>query len=322
MPPQATTDAALVQELERSRRMLAEAQALARIGSWEWDVAANKVSWSDELFRIYGYEPQAFEPSYETFLAHVHEDDRESVDQRNHKAFGDHQPFEDVKRILRADGSEMLMRTQGEVLTASDGTVLRMLGVCEDITDQLRVHEAQALLASIVESSNDAIYTVTDGDVITSWNPAAERLFGYTEEEALALAAHRLVPDSHSDEDERLIARALADRPVESWETLRVRKDGSRLAVSIAMSPLRNVHGRIAGVSVIARDVSERRRFEQQLRYLSDHDALTGLPNRSRFEEELERAVDYAARYQAGGALFLLATSASTTRSGTAPATS
>jgi diguanylate cyclase (GGDEF)-like protein len=69
---------------------------------------------------------------------------------------------------------------------------------------------------------------------------------------------------------------------------------------------MRNVQGRIAGVSVIARDVSERHRFEQQLRYLSDHDALTGLPNRHRFEAELERAVGYAARYATGGALFLL----------------
>jgi diguanylate cyclase (GGDEF)-like protein/PAS domain S-box-containing protein len=306
MAPQATTDAALVQELERSRRMLAEAQALARVGSWEWDVAANVVSWSDELFRIYGYAPQKFVPSYETFLAHVHEEDRESVDQRNHKAFADHQPFEDVKRVLKADGTEILMRTQGEVITAPDGTVLRMLGVCENVTAELRAQEAQALLASVIETSNDAIYTITSDGAITSWNPAAERLFGYLEAEALELRAERLVPDSHADENKRLMARALADRPVESWETLRVRKDGSRLAVSVAMSPLRNVHGRIGGVSVIARDVSERRRFEQQLRYLSDHDALTGLPNRRRFEEELERAVDYAGRYDTGGALFLL----------------
>src|SRR3954447_25099199 len=95
--------AGLLDELERSRRMLAEAQQLARIGSWEWDVAENRVTWTDELFRIYGYEPQAFEPSYETFLSHVHSDDRDSVDERNRKAFTDHQPFEDVKRVVRAD---------------------------------------------------------------------------------------------------------------------------------------------------------------------------------------------------------------------------
>ncbi len=306
MAPQVLTDAGLLAELERSQRMLAEAQKLARIGSWEWDVAPNRVTWSDELFRIYGYAPQAFEPTYETFLAHVHEDDRASVEERNRKAFTDHQPFSDVKRVVCADGTEILMSTHGEVVTSPDGAVLRMLGVCENVTDRLRADEARTLLASVVKSSNDAIYTITDGDVITTWNPAAERLFGYSQTEALDLPAHRLVPASHADEDERLVARALADRPVESWETLRERKDGSRLAVSVAMSPLHDVHGRIAGVSVIARDVSERHRFEQQLRYLSDHDALTGLPNRHRFEAELERAIDYAERYATGGALFVL----------------
>ena len=299
-------DLALLEELQRSRRMLAEAQALARVGSWEWDVPANVVTWSDELFRIYGHPPQAFEPTYDAFLSHVHPDDRASVDARNHKAFADHEPFEDVKRIVRGDGREILMHTRGEVVTAADGSVLRMLGVCEDVTDRLQAQEARALLASIVETSNDAIYTLDAAGSVTSWNPAAVRLFGYSESEALGLTGRQLIPDGHADEDARLVARALADRPVESWETMRSRRDGSRIAVSVAMSPLRDGRGGIIGVSVIARDVSERRRFERQLRYLSEHDALTGLHNRSRFEEELERAVHYADRYATGGALFVL----------------
>src|SRR5687768_5042485 len=85
-------------DLEHSRRRLAEAEALARIGSWEWDIPANVVTWSDELYRIYGMEPRSIEPTYEAFLDRVHPDDRDAVDERNHKAFADHEPFEDVKR--------------------------------------------------------------------------------------------------------------------------------------------------------------------------------------------------------------------------------
>ena len=100
-PPPAT---ALLDELERSRRMLAEAQQLARIGSWEWDVGENRVTWSDELFRIYGYPPHSFEPSYEAFLSHVHADDRQSVDERNHKAFADHQTVNhSIKEYARGE---------------------------------------------------------------------------------------------------------------------------------------------------------------------------------------------------------------------------
>src|SRR3954465_15943935 len=107
-------EAALLEELQRSRRMLAAAQQLARIGSWEWDVAAGTVTWSDELFRIYGYEPGAFQPAYDAFLDHVHPDDRTSVNERNTRGFMEAEAFDDVKRIRRADGSEFLMRTQGE----------------------------------------------------------------------------------------------------------------------------------------------------------------------------------------------------------------
>jgi diguanylate cyclase (GGDEF)-like protein/PAS domain S-box-containing protein len=288
------------------RALLARAERLARIGSWEWDIVVNLVVWSDELYRIYGYAPQSFPPTYESFLERVHPDDREAVDARNHKAFADHQPFEDVKRIVREDGTEFLMRTQGEVICDDGGNPIRMIGICEDVTDRVRAEQAQAHLASIVESSNDAIYTVTSHGQITSWNPAAERLFGYPAQEAIGALATMLVPPDQLAEDQRLLGLALAAEAVDPWETLRRRRDGELVDVSVALSPIRDANGKVAGVSVIARDVTERRRFETQLRYLADHDALTTLANRRRFEEELDRAVTHAQRYGGGGAVLVL----------------
>src|SRR5882762_1868010 len=125
-------------ELTSARRQLGEAQELARVGSWEWDVPQNVVWWSDELFRIYGLEPRSILPSYEEFLTRVHAEDPESVDERNRQAFTDHKPFEDVKRIVRADGREILMRTQGEVICDDAGAPIRMVGICEDVTDRER----------------------------------------------------------------------------------------------------------------------------------------------------------------------------------------
>lgn len=145
------TDARLQEleaELELSRRLLADAQQLARIGSWEWDLATNVVTWSDELYRIYGYEPGGVEVSYEAFLGRVHPDDRPSVDERNRRCFETHEPFEDVKRINRPDGSEFLMRTRGEMVLDPDGTPLRMIGVCEDVTDEIHAREAGDALAA------------------------------------------------------------------------------------------------------------------------------------------------------------------------------
>jgi diguanylate cyclase (GGDEF)-like protein/PAS domain S-box-containing protein len=306
-PPLAQAeDHRLEDELRRSERRLAEAQRLARLGSWEWDIAADAVLWSDELYRIYGLEPGAIVPSYEEFLARVHPDDRESVDQRNRRAFADHQPFEDVKRVVRPDGSVFLMRTQGEVVVDDDGTPVRMLGVCEDVTAEIRAREAESVLASIVRSSNDAIFSVVPEGEIVTWNPAAERLFGYPAAEAIGSPAAILVPMHVRREDARLLRATLDGEPVDAWETTRVRRDGTEVAVSLLLSalPVRSDGGR--AVSVVARDITERKRFEAQLQHLAEHDGLTELCNRRRFDDELLRAVADAGRHGETGALLLL----------------
>jgi PAS domain S-box-containing protein len=146
--------AAIEESLAHSRRQFSETQQLSRIGSWEWDIAAGTVWWSDELFRIYGLEPGSVTPTYAGFVERVHRDDRASVDERNRRAFADHQPFEDVKRVVRADGAEILMRTQGEVICDDDGSPLRMIGVCEDVTAERRAAErgdARALAIRLLE---------------------------------------------------------------------------------------------------------------------------------------------------------------------------
>jgi diguanylate cyclase (GGDEF)-like protein/PAS domain S-box-containing protein len=294
------------QDLRRSKEQLAEAQALAKIGSWEWDVPANKVVWSDELYRIYGLEVGEIEPNYEEFLSRVHPDDRESVDARNRAAFADHKPFEDVKRILRPDGEVFLMRTRGQVITDDEGNPARLIGVCEDVTDNIRGKEASNRLAAIVTSSEDAIVSHSGDGVITSWNPGAQRLYGYSADEALGCRIEMLLPRGHEDEDLAILEELRAGERVNHYETQRLRKNGSLVDVSLSVSPLLGPDGQLAEVSSIARDVTERRRFEARLRYLADHDALTALFNRRRFEEELTARVAHSQRYGHGGAVLVL----------------
>ena len=293
--------------LRRSEARLREAQQLARLGSWEWDIRANVVTWSDELFRIYGLEPQSLNPSYEDFLQRVHPDDRADVDARNRRAFANHQAFEDVKRVLRPDGSVFLMRTQGEVICDGDGNPLRLVGVCEDVTAQVRAREAESLLALIVESSSDAIYAVTRDGRLASWNPAAERMFGYTAAEAVGEPASKLLAHHSTASFERVIAAALAGERIEPFETTLLHRDRYAVEVSLALSPMRSAaRPGIDGVSVSARDNTERRRLERQLRHLADHDTLTGLYNRRRFDDELGRAIANTRRFDEDAAVLLI----------------
>jgi PAS domain S-box-containing protein len=125
--------------------------------------------------------------------------------------------------------------------------------------------DAVDALAAIVRSSDDAIYSKDADAVITSWNPAAERLYGYTPEEAIGRPISMLVPKDRAGEELDILRQILAGNRVEHYETRRVRKDGSEVEVSVSVSPVHNADGDVVEAAVIARDISEKKRIEQQI---------------------------------------------------------
>jgi PAS domain S-box-containing protein len=124
---------------------------------------------------------------------------------------------------------------------------------------------AQARLAAIVESADDAIVSKTLEGVITSWNKGAERVFGYTAEEIIGKPITTLFPEDHIDEEPAILARIRAGDRVEHYETVRRRKDGTLIDISLTVSPIRAADGRIIGASKIARDITEQRRAQRAL---------------------------------------------------------
>jgi PAS domain S-box-containing protein len=133
------------------------------------------------------------------------------------------------------------------------------------LEDALRV-EAQARLAAIVESSDDAIVSKTLEGVITSWNRGAERMFGYTPTEAVGRHISLIIPPERLNEEPQILAQLQAGLRVDHFETVRVRKDGRLVEISVTISPVRAADGRIIGASKIARDITEQKRIERELR--------------------------------------------------------
>ena len=125
--------------------------------------------------------------------------------------------------------------------------------------------DAQAHLEALVQSSNDAIITKTLDGRITTWNPGAERIFGYPASEAIGQPMLAFFPPERVGEEPEILARIARGERVEPFETVRLRKDGSRIDVSVTISPIRDSQGRVVGASKIARDISERKRFEARL---------------------------------------------------------
>jgi PAS domain S-box-containing protein len=135
-----------------------------------------------------------------------------------------------------------------------------------DVTERRRAEQATAWLGAIVDSSDDAIVSKNLNGIITSWNKGAERLFGYAPSEVVGRSITMLIPPERLDEEDRILERLKAGARIDHFETIRVRKDGSRLDVSLTISPVKDADGRIVGASKIARDITERRHVEEALR--------------------------------------------------------
>ena len=148
-------------------------------------------------------------------------------------------------------------------------------------------------LAAIIESADDAIITKTLDGVITSWNPGAQRIFGYVADEVIGKHVTILIPEDHLDEEPGILSRIRAGERVEHYETIRVRKDGTHVNISLTVSPIRGADGQIIGASKIARDISARKHAERELERLLESE------RRSRREAEEARREAEGARREA-----------------------
>jgi diguanylate cyclase (GGDEF)-like protein/PAS domain S-box-containing protein len=302
-------------ELRRSRRRLEQAQAIANMGSWEWDIRTNKVSWSDELYRIYGLEPGEFGATFEGYLERVHADDREHVQATISRALADHRSFVFEERIVQPNGKVRLLESQGEVQTDSESQVVRMIGVCHDVTDRRAAEgaarEAQERFRSAFEHGpvGIALVDVSDGKRgrYLEVNRAICEISGYPEEELLTTSRQALTHPEDAEAEQSLFDQLLAGEiPSYSVENRTLRPDGEWTWTAVNTSLVRDDAGDPLYAIIQVQDVSERKRFEGQLQYLADHDPLTGLFNRRRFEAELSRQVAFNSRYGPTGAVLVV----------------
>jgi PAS domain S-box-containing protein len=261
---------AVERELRQSEARLNQAMEAGQMGVWEWTIATGNVSWSPTLEAIHGLSAGSFGGRFEDFKRDIHPDDLERVVAALTGSLEQRQDYKIRYRIVTPDGSTRRIEARGKLHLDRDGKPERMAGLCVDVTERAKLDEVKSRLAAVVEHSDDAIITKSLDGVITTWNAAANRLFGYTTEEIIGQPISRIIPEDRLGEEKEIIGRLRAGEHVDHYETVRVTKDGRLLNISLTVSPLRDTTGAIIGASKIARDISRQKEIETELRAARD----------------------------------------------------
>lgn len=255
------TDKVLARQLvEENSERLRVAQAAAQIGTWEWDPVQGKSTLSLELHRMFDTAPADGE-RYQKWLTRIHPADRNRV------------------KLLMGEGyrlgtMEMEYRYQHPALglrwmyckgVRRPGET-RMFGIVQDITARRASEQDAQRLAAIVESSDDAIVGKDLKGIVTSWNAGAERMFGYTAAEMIGQPITTIIPPELQSDETRILATIARGERIEHFETVRLKKSGEPLEISLTISPVRDKSGTIIGAAKIARDITQRKKVEQALR--------------------------------------------------------
>lgn len=169
-------------DLEDLEARVDKAQQLADMGDYDWHIPTDTNRWSDQLYRIYGYEPQSFNASYQRFISLIHPEDRERISQLHQRAYETGEPYSMLERIVRPDGEVRYLSSNGEVVMDESGTPVRMRGTCIDVTDRVLAEREREHIAArfkgLVDSAPDAILVLDDEGRILEANPRAHELLG------------------------------------------------------------------------------------------------------------------------------------------------
>jgi PAS domain S-box-containing protein len=257
----------LIDITERKRSEQFE-QRLAAIVEFSDDAIVSKdldgiiKTWNLGAERLFGYTAEEVIGKPITLLIPLDRHDEESdiLSRLRRGERIDH--YETVRR--RKDGSLVEVSLTVSPLRNAEGRIIGAAKIARDITARRQAHLFEQRLASIVESSDDSIVSEDLDGIIKTWNPGAERLFGYTAEEVIGKPITLLFPMDRHHEESDMLSRLQRGERIDHYETVRRRKDGGLVEISLTVSPLKNAEGRIIGASKIARDITERRRAQEQ----------------------------------------------------------
>jgi PAS domain S-box-containing protein len=256
---------------ERGERMRMALDA-GRMGSWEWDVRTSEVKWSPELEAIHGLPPGAFGGTFTAFEKDVYPQDREKVQRAVAESLKPGAAEHQIEyRIVRPDGAVRWVEGRGKVFRDESGAPLRLVGVCTDVTDrksaEREMRQAEERMRSVVDHVVDGIITIDEAGIVQTFNPAAERIFGYPSAEVIGQNVRMLMPEPYRREHDGYVGNYVRTGEAKvigiGREVQGRRKDGTVFPLDLAISEF-HTGGRRQFTGIV-RDITERKGAEQAL---------------------------------------------------------
>ena len=275
--------------LRRSEESLSRSQAIAHLGNWEWDIPTGAERWSDEMFRIFGYEPREMEPTYDTFVNAVHPDDREKVLVAVRDALEGTRPYHVEFRIVRSDNTVCFILGQGEVSRNAQGRPVRMVGTFLDVTDRRQALEAlrqsEEKFRNLTEQTSDWVWETDDEGRFTYCNPGVRDLLGYPAEEFIGRRLADFMEPASAQRAADLLRRTIVCRePFRHVENALLHRDRRVVLFESNGVPVLDECGNLTGYHGVSRDITlrkraeeDRRKLEERLREAQHLESLSGL---------------------------------------------
>ena len=255
--------------LRQSEARLAEAQRIAHLGHWEWNIETNESIWSEEIYRILDVPPQSKGPTYEEFLSHVHPEDREFLQRSVAEAFQG-RPYSIDIRLLRSNGSVRVTHVEGKVILDESGRPLRMFGTCQDITARVEAEEqlrqSNERFRAIYEAAAIGISVADARGRILAANPALRRMLGYSAEELFAKSFIELTHPEDLPKNLKLFQELMAGkRDGFQLEKRYRRKNGDYFWGRVTTSTVKDTRGRPVYSIAMVEDITQARQGQQKL---------------------------------------------------------
>ncbi len=264
---------AFIRDITKEKEAFQNARNLASIIESSTDAITSRlmdgtfISWNSAAERMFGYLAeeiigQPFSPLLAPENAHEDADNLSNVRSGNKI-----EPYETLR--IRKDGSTIAISLTISPIYDDNGVVIGSSAIARDITEQKQASQSARNMASIIESSSDAITSGSLEGIFTSWNAGAERMYGYLAEEMIGQPFSPLLAPENAHEDADNLSNVRSGNKIEPYETLRIRKDGSTVAISLTISPIYDGNGVVIGSSAIARDITEQKQASQNARNLA-----------------------------------------------------